>query len=188
MAKALVSPDVGTRFGRGVVIDNDIRLYVGIHGRGKGIRGCRLLCDCGNAYEACLTNLVGSSKIRSISCGCYNLDLITELGKARTGEKNPAYRHGLESHPLYSCWHGMLARCENPDLPKYVSYGARGIKVCAEWHDVATFIADIERLIGPRPDGYSLDRTDNDGNYEPGNVRWATPHMQRMNQRGMVAA
>lgn len=76
----------------------------------------------------------------------------------------------------------MLRRCEDSDNKSYPRYGGRGIAVCGEWHDVAVFIAWIEANIGPRPDGMSIDRIDNDGNYEPGNVRWATRSQQQRNK------
>lgn len=86
----------------------------------------------------------------------------------------------------------MLNRCENPAAPNYARYGGRGITVHAPWHDLATFIAGIEAEIGARPlervpgrkrnvYRYSLNRIDNDGNYEPGNVRWATGVQQQAN-------
>jgi hypothetical protein len=90
--------------------------------------------------------------------------------------------HRLSGHPLYGTRTGMLHRCEDPAHKFYSDYGGRGIKVCDRWHDVAAFIADIESTIGPRPDGMTLDRIDNDGNYEPGKVRWAT-HAQQMANR-----
>lgn len=101
------------------------------------------------------------------------------------------YRHGLAANPLYRLHAAMMRRCYGEDWAGYERYGGRGIKVCDEWHDVARFIADVESTIGPRPDGrypsgmplYSLDRADNDGNYEPGNLRWATVSEQALNRR-----
>ena len=77
----------------------------------------------------------------------------------------------------------MLTRTGNPDAHNYHLYGGRGISVCERWHDVHLFVADIERDLGPRPDGNSLDRIDNEGNYQPGNVRWATKSEQNHNRR-----
>jgi hypothetical protein len=85
----------------------------------------------------------------------------------------------------------MIRRCEDPENSHYARYGGRGITVCARWHDVQLFIQDIEATIGPKPAGltssgskaaYSLDRTDNNGNYERGNVRWATWSEQNLNK------
>jgi hypothetical protein len=89
---------------------------------------------------------------------------------------------GLRKHPLYRTWEAMLARCENPKHRSYRRYGGRGISVCQRWHDLTNFIADMERL-GPRAPGMTMDRINNDGNYEPGNVRWATARQQSANKR-----
>jgi len=92
--------------------------------------------------------------------------------------------HGLTGHPLYDLWRGIINRCENPNFRDFHHYGGRGIKVCAEWHDVAVFIAWVETNLGPRPANGSFDRwPDNDGDYEPGNVRWATWKQQAGNRR-----
>lgn len=77
----------------------------------------------------------------------------------------------------------MHRRCEDPRAKDYPIYGGRGISVCAEWLDVTGFITWIEANLGPRPDGMSLDRINPDGNYEPGNVRWATSAVQVANRR-----
>jgi hypothetical protein len=77
----------------------------------------------------------------------------------------------------------MMARCYNPQHRWYQRYGGRGIKVWEPWHDAAVFTADIERELGQRPEGKTLDRIDNDGNYEPGNLRWATRSQQMRNRR-----
>lgn len=77
-----------------------------------------------------------------------------------------------------------MLRCYYEGHPGYKNYGARGVAVCDRWRDdVRAFVEDIEREIGPRPASKSLDRIDNDGNYEPGNMRWATPKEQAANKR-----
>lgn len=78
----------------------------------------------------------------------------------------------------------MRARCFNPNHPKFKDYGGRGITVCDQWAAYETFLRDVGRRPGP---DYSIDRIDNDGNYEPGNVRWATRSQQQLNQRRQVA-
>lgn len=83
--------------------------------------------------------------------------------------------------PEYEAWRSMIARCENPKLKNYKDYGGRGIKIHPEWR--ASFLAFF-RDVGKRPSANkSLDRINNDGNYEPGNVRWATAKQQQRNRR-----
>lgn len=145
-------------------------------------------------------------RLVKVQCDCGTIKIVSRAGLNRHPDKGcgdrakhdypkpPAYRHGMATHELYPTWHSMIVRCENPRTVGYRHYGARGIKVCERWHDPAAFIADIEREIGPRPEGcfprgvhrlhrWSLDRIDSDGNYEPGNVRWATKAEQAANQR-----
>ena len=91
--------------------------------------------------------------------------------------------HGLSDHPLYRTWEGIRRRCYNPQLFAYQFYGGRGIRMFEPWRDGPTqFIEWIEANLGQRPDRHSLDRIDNDGDYAPGNLRWATWSEQRQNQ------
>jgi hypothetical protein len=118
---------------------------------------------------------------------------LTSEQKAR--QQSGSTRHGLTTrtgeHPLARLWYRILRRCENPSADNFYLYGGRGIRVCERWHDLPTFIADVEAEIGPRPEGrypsgyplYSLDRIDNDGDYRPGNMRWATAQEQVANRR-----
>lgn len=132
---------------------------------------CR--CDCGRE-----TTVHVSSMRRGLtaSCGC--------LQRARTVAANTRHGHArrLEKHsPAYRSWAAAKARCTNPRDGKWKDYGGRGITMCARWR--RSFTAFLDDM-GTRPTGTSLDRyPDNDGNYEPGNCRWATPLEQRHNQR-----
>jgi hypothetical protein len=83
-------------------------------------------------------------------------------------------------------WLGMMHRCYDEKARGWANYGGRGIAVSPAWHDVAGFIAAVEREIGPRPPGCTLDRIDNDGDYCPGNIRWATNSQQQLNARSRL--
>lgn len=85
--------------------------------------------------------------------------------------------------PTYYSWASMLTRCTNPNSSGWKNYGARGITVCDRWRSFDNFLADM----GDRPVGLTLDRKDNDGNYEPANCRWATPVEQARNKRKPLA-
>lgn len=105
-------------------------------------------------------------------------DTITAHGNTRHGQSRTVATG--KASPTYRTWVSMLARCSNPKASNYHLYGGRGIRVCERWHDFAAFLADV----GERPDGTTLDRFPNpSGNYEPGNVRWATPKQQAESRR-----
>jgi hypothetical protein len=96
----------------------------------------------------------------------------------------PARTHGhcrdFKYSPEYSAWNHMIQRCTNRDCKAWGAYGGRGISVCEQWRTFENFLADV----GGRPSrAYSLDRINNDGNYEPGNVRWALKLTQARNTR-----
>jgi len=153
----------GQTFGRLVV--------VGFAGR----RGRRLVwlccCECGREKEV----VGGDLKKGDVkSCGC----LQTECRKA-------AHKHGHalggKQSPEYQAWSGIVQRCENESHAHYVNYGGRGILVCSRWRNsFEAFLSDM----GLRPSAkHSIDRKDNDGNYEPENCRWATRKQQGRNTR-----
>lgn len=152
----------GRVFGRLTVIE-----YSHTHkqrsGKQAAVWDCR--CECGKNVSVMASNL---KRGNTQSCGCLHRQQTT--------------RHGKASTRLYRVWCSMLQRCSNPNNSRYADYGARGIKVCERWHDFKNFLADI----GERPVGASLDRIDNDGNYEPGNVRLATTAEQMRNTRANV--
>lgn len=92
-------------------------------------------------------------------------------------------KHGMEGTRTYNIWSQMKRRCLNPKAAMYVNYGARGIRICDRWLSFAGFLSDM----GPCPSpSHSIDRIDNDGNYEPSNCRWATAKQQIRNRRNTV--
>lgn len=142
---------------------------VGLAGRDQRHRKCwACRCQCGREWNVRQDTLIRGA---AHSCGrslCYRAD-VSALKRSR---------HGLARSAEYGPWCGMVYRCENPKAPNYKRYGARGITVCERWHDIKLFVADM----GPRPSlEHSIDRRDNDGNYEPGNCYWATPDQQAAN-------
>jgi|SRR5215467_7405799 len=142
-------------------------------------RGFAWLCRCECGKE----KVIASIKLRTgntVSCGCRRAHL--KHGQSFAGDPRPGpARMRKRPTPEYMAWCAMKQRCLNPRQRDYANYGARGIKVCPEWRtSFEAFFAHI----GPRPGiGYSLDRVNNDGDYEPGNVRWATRSEQHQNQR-----
>jgi len=93
-------------------------------------------------------------------------------------------KHGVQKHPAYGVWADMKQRCYNPNNPRYKDYGGRGIRVCREWHMVKGFLQWVDSV--GRPDGYQLDREDNNGDYEPDNCRFVTPKQNTRNTRSNI--
>lgn len=134
--------EVGNRYSRLLVI-SEAKRKNGIY--------WNCICDCGNIA------IVAGIALRyknTQSCGCLFKETKNTLIDNRT------------KHELYATWRGMLSRCENPKATKYPLYGARGIKVCEEWHDFWIFVIDM----GPKPKtDYTLNRINNNGNYHKDN-------------------
>lgn len=90
--------------------------------------------------------------------------------------------HGMKGTPTYMSWMSMKSRCNNPNNVSYKNYGGRGITVCKRWYNFKNFYEDM----GQKPNGLSLDRIDNDGNYEPSNCKWSTWVEQNNNKRNTI--
>ena len=161
---------VGRWFGWWLVLAiHPKRVRYGRHGHAVSVLWlCR--CKCGTE------RVVFGSNLRqglSTSCGC--------LKREKTRERNTKHGHACRGKVTraYTRWLGMLQRCSDPNHAAYCYYGARGISVCERWLKFENFYADM----GDPPPGLSIDRIDNNGNYEPDNCEWATPLQQNHNRR-----
>lgn len=128
-------------------------------------------CDCGAKKPVRSSSLVNGD---SVSCGCYADELKHKYIGTSINWKSPEYY----------VWSAMIQRCHNPKTTGYHNYGGRGISVCPEWR--GSFLKFFNS-VGARPSNkHSIDRINNDGNYEPGNVRWATRREQNLNTRRTI--
>lgn len=145
---------------------------------------CR--CDCGTWGWFRANNLrMGASR----SCGCLAKEMtgnryrgkhLNALAKRKIGAANRHHGHRVRGRTAtYATWICMKERCTKQGHKSYRRYGGRGISVGDRWRSFEHFLGDM----GERPDGKTLDRINNDGNYEHGNCRWATPKEQAMNRR-----
>lgn len=128
----------------------------------KNFRKCKCRCICGKIKNVDVYSL---SSGKSKSCGCV-----------------PKTKHNMSFSREYKTWCSMMRRCYDINHPHYKSYGGRGIKVFEPWHDFRNFYAEM----GKKPEGLSIERMNNDGNYEPSNCVWANASQQANNRRSTL--
>lgn len=153
---------IGQKFGTRTVVDCylKVRQYAT---RKRSDYYYNLICECGHI------SALKKDDLKSACLGCYVVHNKIP-GAARKNSRT------------YHIWKTMRQRVMNPNCYDYKYYGARGIKVCDRWNDYLLFLADM----GEKPEGKSLDRIDNDGNYEPSNCRWVTQKEQIQNSRTCI--
>ncbi len=159
---------LGGRRGRWTVIGAPVRKG------GRTLVPCR--CDCGTERHVRQDLLISGG---SGSCGCLSKEQKAEYLRTHARTHGESRTDSAE----YRCWVNIRKRCEKRYSTSFKDYGARGIRVCERWQSFENFLADMGRRPSPK---HSIERHDSNGDYEPGNCRWATKHEQVRNTRRSV--
>lgn len=147
------------------------RIYANKNGYFKKATIVKCLCECGNIWKGLLTSVINN---KTKSCGCFSKEIACKNGKNNT-------KHNLVKSSEYKTWRAIKARCLNPKNPAFHNYGGRGITICDRWlNSFENFLEDM----GRKPSkNHSIDRINNNGNYELSNCKWSSKKEQSNNQR-----
>lgn len=164
--------NMGIRRDEVMIVNGRLKqLGVGFRVKRDAHRRAVFQCQCGVKFIAIMKNVKSGN---TMSCGCFKreVDKYVKHGHATKAKRTPEY----------TAWHCMKSRCLDKRNADYASYGGRGIRVADSWLLFENFLRDM----GIKPAGTSIDRIDNNGNYEPNNCRWATNRQQSRNKRTTI--